>query len=151
MAWRTAGGTPNTVACAGVPRPGETSGAVLGGKQGLCLASVLFFLIRPSELHFTSAKNVLLLCLPEFWSLCMGVDDPGQQLTCVPLPGSLDEHPGMLMFGMGADRGWLLGCLPILMPLGELAAILLKRMGFCRELGKGRENRRWLWLRRKSD
>lgn len=37
------------------------------------------------------------------------------------------------------------------MLLGELAAVLLERMAFCRELGKGRENRRWLWLRRKSD
>lgn len=76
MAWTTAVEMPNTAAHAGVPRPRMASGAVLGGKQEVCLASVLFFLISPNELHFISAKNMLLPCLPEFWSLCMGVDDP---------------------------------------------------------------------------
>lgn len=55
------------------------------------MTSVLFFLTRLNKLHYTSGKNVLLPCLPEFWSLCMGVDDPGHQLMGVPLPWSLDE------------------------------------------------------------
>lgn len=138
MAWTTAGETPNTAAHAGVPRPGEASGAVLGGKQELCLVSVLFFLIRPNELCFISAKNMLLPCLPEFWSLCMGVDDPGQQLMGEPLPWNPEEHPGMLIIGMGADR---LVARASSHP-HALAFILLERMGFCRDLGKGKENRR---------
>lgn len=86
----------------------HASGAVLRGKQGLCLASVLFFLIRPNKLHYTSAKNVLLLCLPEFWSLCMGVRDPGQHLMGVPLLPSHNE--GCSWYAGVWDGGWQVGC-----------------------------------------